>query len=98
VIADLTTTNGNTLYELGLAHIIGHEAILLTQILEPVLLDLCGPRHIAYKQSAAGVQKLERELNGALRSTLSTKHVVQSVARFWHLCLRGGKSRCYMYT
>src|SRR5258706_7920018 len=27
-----------------------------------------------------------------------SKHVVQSVARFWHLCLRGGKSRCYMYT
>jgi hypothetical protein len=36
VIANLTGTNGNVPYELSLPHIMGHEAILLTQKLEQV--------------------------------------------------------------
>jgi hypothetical protein len=43
VVADLTTRNPNVFYELGLAHTLGHEVILLTQNMDEVPFDL---RHL----------------------------------------------------
>jgi hypothetical protein len=70
VIADLTGANGNVLYELGLAHMIGHQAILLTQTMGDVPFDLRQQRHIIYSLSPAGVQRATRQLQGALSATL----------------------------
>ncbi len=40
--------NGNVLYELGMAHVVGHQAILLTQNMNDVPFDLRQQRHIVY--------------------------------------------------
>jgi hypothetical protein len=40
IVADLTGQNANVFYELGLAHAIGHDVILLTQDMRWVPFDL----------------------------------------------------------
>lgn len=70
VIADLTGTNGNVLYELGLAHMIGHEAILLTQAMDSVPFDLRHERHIVYSLAPAGVAKAKDSLMQTLKASL----------------------------
>jgi hypothetical protein len=74
VIADLTGANGNVLYELGLAHVIGHQVILLTQDIANVPFDLRQQRHIIYSATAPGLQKLIVDLASAIRATGTTQH------------------------
>jgi len=62
VIADLTKTNGNVMYELGLAHVVGHEAILLAQNMEDVPFDLRHQRVIIYTVTKRGMDKLKTDL------------------------------------
>ena len=71
VIADLTRTNGNVLYELGLAHILGHKAILLTQRISDIPFDLKSQRHIEYQPTQSGIDKLRSDLESALAETLA---------------------------
>jgi hypothetical protein len=71
VIADLTGSNGNVLYELGLAHVIGHEAILLTQRIDDVPYDLRQQRHIVYSQYSP--PKLRTDLEAAVRAAIEAK-------------------------
>ncbi|HEU5343096.1 MAG TPA: hypothetical protein VFU60_02010 [Ktedonobacterales bacterium] len=69
VIADLSQTNGNVLYELGLAHAMGHEAILVTQDMQYVPFDLRAQRLILYAPTRAGLEKFGPELTAMLRQT-----------------------------
>jgi hypothetical protein len=71
VIADLTGSNGNVLYELGLAHMIGHQAILLTQEVHQVPFDLRQQRLILYSLGPKGLSAATRKLDGAITSALS---------------------------
>ncbi|MGH2487912.1 MAG: hypothetical protein ACRDHE_18070, partial [Ktedonobacterales bacterium] len=71
VIADLTGANGNVLYELGIAHVIGHPAILLTQRIEDVPYDLRQERHFIYDLSELGRDLLRTRLKDALESMLA---------------------------
>lgn len=71
VIADLTGTNGNVLYELGLAHALGHSVILLTQDMEDVPFDLRPQRHIVYQGTSAGIKQLRTSLGDLLHTTLA---------------------------
>lgn len=68
VIADLTGANGNVLYELGLAHMMGHQAILLAQDISSVPFDLRQQRHIIYSPSESGLQKLTAALAQAIKA------------------------------
>ncbi len=68
VIADLTGTNGNVLYELGLAHAIGHSVILLTQDINNVPFDLRPQRHIVYAATRTGIDHLRAALAAMLRA------------------------------
>ena len=52
ILADLTTTNPNVLYELGLAHAITKPVIIVTDYLEQVPFDLRSLRVIEYDKSA----------------------------------------------
>ena len=63
VIADLTNLNANVFYELGLAHAIGKDAILLTQSMDFVPFDLKAIRCIVYDSTSRGVKKLEAGLS-----------------------------------
>lgn len=66
VIADLSGSNGNVLYELGLAHMMGHQAILLAQDISSVPFDLRQQRHVIYSPTDAGIAKLVTDLSNAL--------------------------------
>lgn len=72
VIADLTGVNGNVFYELGLAHVLGHQAILLTQNRADIPFDLQRQRYIEYQPAQQGVQELRASLELALRHAHAT--------------------------
>lgn len=73
VIADLSGGNGNVLYELGLAHVLGHEAILLTQDINNVPFDLRHQRTIVYGMQGDGLDALRSSLTTAIQSSLAVK-------------------------
>lgn len=66
LIADLTGRNPNVFYELGLAHAIPKEVILITQNGKDIPFDLRHIRYIIYEDSIAGSTKLK----DALRTTM----------------------------
>jgi hypothetical protein len=68
IIADATGKNPNVFYEIGLAHAVGKEVIIISQMIEDVPFDLRHLRCFIYKDSVAGFRKLERQL----QQTLST--------------------------
>ena len=74
VIADLTNLNPNVMYELGIAHTVGKETILIYQRggeKDPTFpFDLAHIRRIEYEDSATGGKKLEIELSDTLNSIL----------------------------
>lgn len=72
VIADLSQTNGNVLYELGLAHAMGHEAILVTQNLQDVPFDLRAQRLIAYTPTKLGLEKFGPALTTMLKQAINS--------------------------
>ncbi len=71
LIADLTGRNPNVFYELGLAHAVGKEVILITQDLKDVPFDLKHYRCIVYEDSVAGAEKLKEGLMNTLKNIIS---------------------------
>lgn len=71
VIADLTHMNPNVFYELGLAHSIGHDVIMLTQNTEFVPFDLRHMRCFVYNPSLSGLRLLEQQLLIVIREVLN---------------------------
>lgn len=69
VIADLTGFNANVLYELGIAHTLGKETILIYQRGKSVSFpfDIAHIRRIEYENDATGGKHLENELKETLR-------------------------------
>jgi hypothetical protein len=72
LIADLTDRNPNVFYELGLAHALAKEVILLTQNLNDIPFDLRHYRIIVYQDSISGADKLKSTLKGFINE-LNTK-------------------------
>lgn len=79
VVADMTDLNPNVLnpnvmYELGIAHTVGKETILIYQRRSSEAIkfpfDLAHIRRIEYEDSATGGKKLEHELSETLKSIL----------------------------
>ena len=62
LIAELTGQNPNVFYELGLAHALSKDVILITQSMDFVPFDLKTIRCIAYDFTPRGTQKLEKDL------------------------------------
>ncbi|MRX45914.1 hypothetical protein [Pedobacter puniceum] len=62
LIADLTDRNPNVFYELGLAHALTKDVILLTQNLSDIPFDLRHYRIIVYQDSISGADKLKSTL------------------------------------
>ena len=75
IVADLTSTNPNVFYELGLAHAFRKPVILLTQSIEEVPFDLQGYRLIEYSTHFAhierGKQRLAELARAAFEGTVS---------------------------
>lgn len=70
VIADVTGKNPNVFYEIGLAHAVGKEVIIMSQDLDDVPFDLRHLRCLIYKDSVAGFKKFERQLYETLSMLL----------------------------
>ena len=71
LIADLTSRNPNVFYELGMAHAINKEVILITQNSNDVPFDLKHYRYIIYEDSVAGASKLGEGIKNTIKSVIS---------------------------
>lgn len=70
VIADITGRNANVFYELGIAHTLGKDVILLSQGTEHIPFDLLRFRHCIYSNDGPGYKILRDYLSNALLSNL----------------------------
>jgi hypothetical protein len=73
IIADLSGLNPNVMYELGIAHTLGKETVLIYQRGRDVKFpfDLSHIRRIEYNNDALGGKQLESELRKTLESILT---------------------------
>lgn len=71
IIADLTNKNANVFYELGVAHTVGKEVILLSQNIDDVPFDLRHLKIILYETTPRGVENLEKQLESMVQSVIS---------------------------
>lgn len=74
VIADLTGKNANVFYEVGIAHTLGRDAILLTQHPDDVPFDLRHLRYVRYLANSEGLTKLQADVETRLATLLDTAH------------------------
>jgi hypothetical protein len=74
IVADLSGLNPNVMYELGIAHTLGKDTLLIYQRGEDIKFpfDLAHIRRIEYVNDALGGRKLEEELRATLQNILFT--------------------------
>lgn len=70
IIADITNRNANVFYELGIAHALGKEVILLTQGTEHIPFDLTRFRHCVYSNDGPGYEHLAQSLPNMIRAII----------------------------
>lgn len=70
IVADLTGKNANVFYELGIAHALGKDVILMTQTMDDVPFDLKSIRCIVYTNSNEGRSNATGRLRLAIRSVV----------------------------
>ena len=62
VVCDCTGRNPNVFYEMGIAHTLGRQVVMITQSKEDVPFDVNHLRFIAYHNNGEGVEKLKKHL------------------------------------
>jgi hypothetical protein len=72
LVAELTDQNPNVFYELGLAHALSKDVVLITQSMEFVSFDLKAIRCIVYASTPSGMEKLDRELAGVIAALMKS--------------------------
>ena len=70
VVCDCSGKNANVFYEVGIAHTLGKEVILITQSEDDVPFDLRHLRYIRYLPNGEGMQKLSQAVQTRLRSII----------------------------
>ncbi len=68
VICDMTGKNANVFYEVGIAHSLGKDVILITQSAGDVPFDLQHLRHIQYLNNREGLQQLTAKVTERLET------------------------------
>lgn len=58
IIADMTGRNPNVFYEVGYAHALSKQVVLLTRTMDDIPFDLRGHRHIVYTNSIVTLREL----------------------------------------
>lgn len=78
IIADITPNNPNVFYELGYAHAIGKEVILLCERGKRAGLpfDISGYRTIFYENTMIGKDKIEKEVEKYLEEALKRQGIL----------------------
>lgn len=72
LIAELTDQNPNVFYELGLAHALGKDVIIITQSMNFVPFDIKSLRCIVYDVTARGTKKLEADLRATIDAVMKS--------------------------
>lgn len=94
VVADLTDSNPNVFYELGLAHALERPVILLTQSLDDVPFDLQSYRLITYDVHFARIEEARAELEEyAVGFVNDTVRFSSPISDFRAAAARSGASR-----
>ena len=70
VVADLTGRNPNVFYEVGIAHTLNKEVLLLSQSMSDVPFDLRHRRVLVYDYTPKGCKKLERNVANNINAIL----------------------------
>ena len=71
IIADLTGRNPNVFYEVGIAHALNKQVLLMTQSIDDVPFDLRHRRALVYEYSPRGCKKLEIDLYENVQNMLA---------------------------
>ena len=72
VVCDITVHNANVFYELGLAHALSKDVILITQSMNFVPFDLKTIRCIVYDFTPRGIEKFERALTETIAALMKS--------------------------
>ncbi|MCY1507063.1 hypothetical protein D9M68_413290 [compost metagenome] len=70
VVCDCTGRNPNVFYEIGIAHSLGKEVILITQSGEDIPFDLRHLRYLPYLNNGEGLAGLQAQLTERLRNPI----------------------------
>lgn len=70
LVAELTDRNPNVFYELGVAHALSKDVILLTQSMDFVPFDLKSLRCLTYKFTPRGIKSLEKALSATITALM----------------------------
>lgn len=70
VIVDVTENNPNVFYELGIAHTLGKNVILLAQNTDHIPFDISSYRHIIYKGDTSTYKILDEQLSNHIQNIL----------------------------
>ena len=70
VIADISSLNPNVFYELGIAHTLGKQVILLAQSTDHIPFDISQYRHIIYNNDVSAYNTLNDKLPNFVHSIL----------------------------
>ena len=70
MVADLTGRNPNVFYEIGLAHALGKDVIIITQTMNDVPFDLKALRCIVYDFTPRGMKQLEASLVKTIKTIM----------------------------
>ena len=70
VICDCTGRNPNVFYEVGIAHTLGRDVILITQSEQDIPFDLRHLRHVRYLNNTEGLSELRESLQGRMQTLL----------------------------
>lgn len=68
VICDLTSRNANVFYEMGIAHVLAREVIMITQNAQDVPFDVAHIRHVRYLRNNEGLQQLASDVQRRLET------------------------------
>ena len=73
IVADISDKKPNVLYELGVAHTVGDKTIIICEAGQDLPFNLNAYRVIFYEPTIAGGAKLRKELQEALRESITRK-------------------------
>ncbi len=99
IIVDVTANNANVMYELGLAHALKKDVILIAQNADDIPFDLRVYRHVLYEPGGAGSRALAPQLGRSLSELFLRDNFGRIIGPDDFLLLflsTGGTCRCAM--
>lgn len=67
VVCDCSNSNANVFYEMGIAHALGKDVIIITQNARDISFDVAHLRHIRYFPNDEGLERLEEFLGAQIK-------------------------------